>query len=118
MDQGELKKEIVEAFARLAYAIIMMDGVVDESEERFISEKLSDSPIIDPLKKLIEESPEVMITECYQTLFNQLGELDDATDYRPIFNSLENLADAGEVLDEDDADILLSVLTNLKNHIK
>ncbi len=117
MGSQELNNEVVEGSARLAFAIIIMDGVIDESERKVISEKFSGTPIMLPLATMIERRPEIMITEAYQNLLHQLRDLKNSDACRNLIDTLEHLAEAGEVLDEDDSEILKSILSSLKRQI-
>ncbi len=117
MSEPNLNTNVISAFAELAYAILMMDGIIDEAEEHIISTKLKGTEIMAPLDRLIQGKAEIMITEAYQNLNNLLQDQPEPGIYLSFFNALEQLAGAGEVLDEDDADILLSILNNLKNRI-
>jgi len=117
METQDLNNELVEGFARLAYAIIMMDGVVDEAERKIISTKFSGTPIMLPLATMMERKPQVMITEAYQNLSNQLKDINNSESCRKLMDALEQLAEAGEVLDEDDSEILKSILSSLKRRI-
>ncbi len=118
MESDDYKIEVIESCARLTYAIIMMDGEIDEAEQRVISEKLSVTPMMAPLQKLIEDKPDIMITEAYQDLLGQVRDLENPSSYQHLFECMEELADAGMVMDEDDADILQSILENLKSKLK
>ena len=97
--------------------MIMMDGIIDDSEREVISAKFSGTPLMLPLSFMLEKKPEVMITEAYQNLLHHLRDIEISDSCKDIMETLEHLAEAGEVLDEDDADILKSILTSLKRQI-
>ena len=117
MSSKDLNNEVIESFAKLAYAIIMMDGVVDDAEREIISTNFSGTPLMLPLASMLERKPEIMITEAYQNLLNQSDDIQNSESCRDLMVSLEKLAEAGEVLDEDDSEILKSILTSLKRRI-
>lgn len=111
-------EKVYDAFARMIYAIIIADGIIDKEEQRAIERHIQGKEIEKHLDRYIEKGEEYLIIESYQNLINACREHGNSEEYSELIEILNQFKNISEVLDEDDAEILDSIISNLKHKLK
>ncbi len=109
---------VYDAFARMIYAIIIADGVIDKNEKRIIEDHVEGKEIEEHLEKYINSNEVHMIIESYQNLINACREYGYSEEYSELIGVLNEIKSVSSVIDEDDAEILDSIISNLKLKLK
>ena len=110
--------KVYDAFARMIYAIIIADGVIDSNERRIIENHVKGKEVEEFLESYISSKEEYLIIESYQNLINACREFGFTEEYSELINILNQIKKVSEVIDEDDAEILDSIISNLKHKLK
>ena len=111
-------ERVYDAFARMIYSIIIADGVIDEEEKRIIEEQVKGREIEKYLDKYIGSEEEHLIIESYQNLIYACREYGSSDEYSELIEVLSQIKNVSAVIDEDDAEILESIISNLKQKLK
>ncbi len=109
---------VYDAFARMIYAIIIADGVIDKNEKRIIEDHVEGKEIEEYLEKYINSDEEYLIIESYQNLINACRDYGQSDEYSELIGILHEIKGVSAVIDEDDAEILDSIISNLKHKLK
>lgn len=109
---------VYDAFARMIYAIIIADGVIDKNEKRIIEDHIEGKEIEEHLEKYINSDEEYLIIESYQNLINACREYGHSEEYSELIEVLIQIKGVSGVIDKDDAEILDSIISNLKVKLK
>lgn len=107
-----------DAFARMIYAIVIADGVIDQDEKEIIEEKVRGKEIESYLNKYISSGEEHLIIESYQNLLHACRDFGPSEEYAELIDVLNDIKTVSAVIDEDDAEILDSIISNLKDKLK
>ncbi len=110
--------KVYDAFARMIYAIIIADGVIDSDEKSVIEQKVKGKEIEAYLNDYIKNREEFLIIESYQNLINECREFGYSEEYNDLIDILNQIKTVSAIIDEDDAEILDSIISNLKHKLK
>lgn len=111
-------ESIYDAFARMIYAIIIADGVIDKEEKRIIESKVKGKEVEKFLDAYISSNEEHLIIESYQNLLHACRDYGPTAEYSDLIDILNNIKSVSAVIDEDDAEILDSIISNLKQKLQ
>jgi hypothetical protein len=111
-------EKVYDAFAKMIYAIVIADGVIDENEKKIIEDKVEGKEIETYLEKYIANGEEHLIIESYQNLLNACRDFGPSKEYGELIDVLNDIKTVSAVIDEDDAEILDSIISNLKDKLK
>lgn len=111
-------ESVYDAFARMIYAIVIADGVIDKDEKKIIEDKVKGKEIESFLNHYIESEEEHFIIESYQNLLHACRDFGPSNEYSSLIDILNSIKTVSSVIDEDDAEIMDSIISNLKHKLK
>ena len=111
-------EQVYDAFARMIYAIIIADGVIDREEKKIIEDQVAGKDIEKYLDAYINSNEEYLIIESYKNLINACRDYGNSDEYSELIEILNQIKGVSSVIDEDDAEILDSIISNLKHKLK